>query len=204
MAKLARGTFGSAEVDAPSLLSSRLVGTVVVILLAMAGECVAPGAVRSEEMVPRHLLLIEAPVNRDDAFVGGTYRFLASRQLGFGPFVSFDGRSEKFTALQQIGPHLFIQRREARYLGALGLDGSLYLGANAGVFAAVAAGYTFGSYEGTRAEPEEGWTPVFRVGVLGRFRVTADTSPHLRVGYEYADLRSVASNRTYIAVGVEF
>ena len=76
---------------------------------------------------------------RDDVFVGGTYRFLPSRQLGVGPFVSFDARSERFTALQQIGSHLFIQRREMRYVGAFGFDGSLYLGAHAGVFAGAAA-----------------------------------------------------------------
>ncbi len=78
------------------------------------------------------------------------------------------------------------------------------LGAHAGVFAAAAAGYTFGSYEGTRAQPKEGWTPVFRAGVLGRFRMTNDTFTQLRVGYEYADLRSVASNRAYMALGVQF
>jgi len=176
----------------------------VLLLAVVASECLMPRAARSEEGLPRHLILLEVPVNRDDAFVGGTYRFLASRESGMGPFISFDGRSETYTALQQVGPHLFIQRREMRYLGALGLDGSLHLGTHTGVFAAAAAGYTFGSYEGTRAEPEEGWTPVFRAGLLGRFRMTIDTVMHLRVGYEYADLRSVASNRGYFAAGVEF
>jgi hypothetical protein len=174
------------------------------VLAAAATEHMTAGAVRAEPMLPRHLILLEAPVNQDDVFVGGTYRFLPSRQLGVGPFVSFDARSERFTALQQIGPHLFIQRREMRYLGAFGFDGSLYLGAHAGVFAAAAAGYTFGSYEGTRAEPEEGWTPIFRAGALGRFRLATDSFMHLRVGYQYADLRSVASNRVYLAVGLEF
>jgi hypothetical protein len=176
----------------------------VFVLAAAAIECVTPGAVRAEPMLPRHLVLFQVSVNQDDAFLGGTYRFLPSRELGIGPFVSFDGRSERFTALQQIGPHLFIQRREMRYLGALGFDGSMYLGEHVGVFAAAAAGYTFGSYEGTRAEPEEGWTPIFRAGVLGRIRMTDHSFTHLRVGYEYADLRSVASNRTYLAVGFEF
>jgi len=182
----------------------RVTRVLLFILTAAVCEGLASGAALAEQTFPRHLILLEVPVNRDDAFVGGTYRFLAGRQSGVGPFVSFDGRSETYTALQQVGPHLFIQRREMRYLGALGIDGSLYLGAHAGAFASMAAGYTFGSYEGTRAEPEEGWTPVFRAGVLGRFLMTTDTVTHLRVGYEYADLRSVASNRTYIAVGVEF
>ena len=117
---------------------------------------------------------------------------------------AFDARTERFTALQQIGPHLFIQRREMRYLAASGIDASLYLSAHAGVFTAAGAGYTFGSYEGTRAEPEEGWTPIFRAGALGRFRMANESFTHLWVGYEYADLRSVASNRVYIAVGLEF
>ena len=176
----------------------------LIVLAAVVGECLASGAALADEIVTRHLILVEVPVNRDDAFVGGTYRFLASPHSGAGPFVSFDGRSETYTALEQIGPHLFVQRREMRYLGALGLDGSLYFAANAGVFAAAAAGYTFGSYEGTQVEPEEGWTPVFRAGLLGRLRMTHDTVTHLRLGYEYADLRSVASNRAYLAVGVEF
>jgi hypothetical protein len=172
--------------------------------LLLAAEHTAPGPATAEERLPRNLVLIEVPVNREDAFLGASYRFLPSRSIGLGPFLSFQTRTDETkTVRQRVRPHFFIQREEKRHMGTFGVDHSRYLGAHVGAFLAAGAGYTFGSFEGTRAQPDEGWTPVLRAGVLARFG-DLETLGHVRVGYEYADLRSGANNRVYLAAGVEF
>jgi hypothetical protein len=186
--------------------TTRSQGSVLALLAGAlaAAACVVPAPALAQRQLPRHLFLVEVPVNREEAFLGVAYRFLPSRSVGLGPFLSFQTRpDETKTVLQRIRPHFFVQREEKRFLGSLGVEHSHYLGAHAGVFAAAGAGYTFGSFQGTRAQPEEGWTPILRAGLLARFG-SEETAGHVRAGYEYADLRSGVNNRAYLAAGVEF
>lgn len=150
-----------------------------------------------------HLLLAESQSNDADAFLGGSYRYATSGAFGVGPFASFSGRVQRLTLLQRVGPHFFYQRQEVRFLGAIGVDGSYPANGVVGLFGTAAAGYTYGNYSGTETRPKSGWTPVLRAGAFCRFGSRA-TPAHVRVGYQYADLRSVPANRVFAALGVEF
>lgn len=158
---------------------------------------------KAQPMPSRHLLLAETQFNDRDLFLGGSYRYATRGRAGLGPFISFAGRVQRLTLLQRIQPHFFYQREEVRFIGAVGLDASFMATDGVGAFGTAGAGYTYGNYSGTETRPKSGWTPVLRVGAL--FRFASHKNPaHVRVGYQYADLRSVPANRAYVALGVEF
>jgi len=176
-----------------------LLPVLVIVLQAVLG----PSMAGAGPLPTHHLLLAESQFNDRDLFLGGSYRYATRGALGIGPFVSFSGRVERLTLLQRVGPHFFYQRQEVRFFGAVGVDGSYPTSGVVGVFGTAGAGYTYGNYSGTETRPKSGWTPVLRAGVLCRFGSRMSPA-HVRVGYQYADLRSVPSNRIFAALGVEF
>ena len=157
--------------------------------------------------VYRHAFLFTASLatdesNRDDFFLGGAYRFIASPSLDLGFLLSFSARLGEVYTLEQLRPHFFLQREERyRFLVSLSVDKVQDLSGWFGVYAGVGAGYSWGDYEGTGIDPEATWTSVVDVGLSGRF-VQNPGRMVVRVGYRYADRVTSDKHAGYIAVGV--
>lgn len=149
----------------------------------------------------RHVVVAQFTANGDDAAVGALYRFYILPEPGLALFTSFSGRFWKKSVLVPLGDNVWLQAKEQRYLWAGGLHEAVMFTDAFGAFAEGGAGYTSADYAGTARAPEEGWTPILRIGMLAH---ALGNTLRLEAAYRYADLRSAPENWFYFAVGAAF
>jgi hypothetical protein len=173
---------------------SLLVGLLFVVSAEVAGAWPDAGPFR------RFLALADMGVNADDVQLGvyGGVFFPTTPSVGVTCLLS--SRVGRKTEQQQLGPHLYLQHREWRGFGALGVESSLAITRRVALCAMAGAGYSAADYSGTGAAPEEGWSPLVRAGVSLSTPLGSALGV-LRVGYQHGDLRSVAANWGTLAVG---
>jgi hypothetical protein len=186
-------------------------GSVLLVAAALMVCHLTASPVHAEEpdaevpqLVPRHTLLFDGALTNSDPLVGGTYRYALAPNGNLGFFGTFAMRPQTKTVIDQIAPHFFYQREENRYLGAAGLDLVYPRQSVFGISASAGVGYSIGDYEGTRASPESGFTPLLRGGLLLRGRLGAGSWGVLRLGYQYLDLKTSDPHFAYLSIGAEF
>jgi hypothetical protein len=153
---------------------------------------------------PRHCFVVEGTVNSDDKGIGVTYRFYVLPETRVAIFGSVSGRFWDEVVRVPYSEGVQLQVRETRELYALGGHYAPFLNGWLGAFLDAGAGYTTARYDGVSLEPEEGWTPLLRVGATLRFSAGSNNLVLFEVGYRYADLRSVPTNWLHVAVGGSF
>jgi hypothetical protein len=174
------------------------------LALVLAASSMAPAQARAQADYRRHLAVGEMAFNDEDFLAGGSYRYQVAPEFDLGLFVSFLTRTEGEISVQEVRPHFLIQREEDRSLVSAGVDKNFFPAGMFDLFVAAGAGYTFATFEGTSASPNEGWTVVARGGAIVRFHIGGGDRISLRAGYQYADLRTVPKSFGYVAVGGEF
>jgi hypothetical protein len=136
--------------------------------------------------------------------LGGTYRFYVLPEAQVALFFSFSGRWWDEVVRVPYSEGIQLQVRETRKLWSFGGHYAVSMNGWLGAFLDAGAGYTFANYDGASLEPEEGWTPLLRVGATLRYRFGSGPTTRWEVGYRYADLRSVPANWLYLGVGFLF
>ena len=126
--------------------------------------------------------------NSDDGAIALQYRRTISHRFHTGATITVSGRPWDETVLDEIGPNLYLQRRETRYLVSLGLEKIAHLARGIGLYAGAGGGYSFADFKGTGAAPEEGWTEVVTAGVMWKYSPTAQGFLS-RIGYQYSNLQ---------------
>ena len=142
-------------------------------------------------------------INERDEWLGVTLSGAVSQRLQLGAFLSFSGRITPTKTLVEIGPNLFMQMEEERFLVSGGLDKILQLHRSVAIYLDAGAGYTFGEYNGTEAKPEDGWTPLLAAGLSIRPFIGKGYLV-FRLGYQYADRKMEAKNWLYSGLGGVF
>jgi hypothetical protein len=139
--------------------------------------------------------------NGGDAFLAARYRRdLVPRLAVFG---IGGGRPWEEVVLDRLRPHFYLQRSERLRL-FLGFGAEGWLRVSPAFRLALGAGvaYTAADFTGTRAAPDEGWTPLLLAGGTWSF----PTRPGfvVSVNYLHADLRSEFRNWLQVGGGIEW
>jgi hypothetical protein len=139
-------------------------------------------------------------VSDNQLFLGGSYR-LGIPEYDAGLMVAFTARTEKAWTLEPIRPRFFMQREEGfRGTISLSIDKVQMFSKIVGAYAAVGAGYSWGTYKGTEEGSESAWSTVVDVGGITRFGVKKGFIP-LRIGYQYMDRVTSDNHAMFIGVG---
>jgi len=162
----------------------------VVALAASPADATEPGAfdhAGRQEDASTVSVLPSFGFNGDDSHVGLAVCLGVLPETLTGISLGLDARLWHKVTPHPIRPHFAMQVKETRFIPSIQVDQRLPLRGRVEAFAAAGVGYSLGYYEGTRIEPEEGWTPILHGGLVVSIGNDRRQPIHVRLGYRYLD-----------------
>ncbi|MFT6866635.1 MAG: hypothetical protein ACJA08_001470 [Cyclobacteriaceae bacterium] len=146
----------------------------------------------------RPTLSFRQSANAEDYILGFSIG-ASTPQRNLITYASFDFRPYGKKIQEKQSGNFYHQYAEKRFFTGIGVE---YLhrlnNKNKGVFANANVNYTWGSYGGTLAKPQQGFNVVPRIGLFMSF---FERTTFLKLGYEYLDTKSdVLEHRLFFSV----